>query len=117
MLVVAGDGPALLGRDWLRKICLDWAQTAYSTSTSVPSLQALCDEYNEVFTEELGTVKQIQATLRVRKVLVPSSSSLVMCHWPCGKPLTVCRLFAVIHDKASAAELLALQTYLMSVVN
>ena len=67
MLVVAGDGPALLGRDWLRKIRLDWAQIAYNTSTPAPSLQALCDEYKEVFTEELGTVKQIQATLRVKE--------------------------------------------------
>ena len=33
----------------------------------VPSLQVLCDEYKEVSTDELETVKQIQAMLRVKE--------------------------------------------------
>ena len=71
LLIVAGDGLALLGRDWLGKIRLDWAQIVYSTSTPVSYLQALLDEYKEVFEAELGTIKQLQAQLRVKEGAQP----------------------------------------------
>lgn len=76
LVLVAGDGHALLRRNWLGKIRLNWAQIAY-TSTPVPSLQALCDKYKEVFADKLGTMKQIHEQLRGRiQSLLLSSEQL-----------------------------------------
>eukprot|EP00731_Ephydatia_muelleri_P025722 Em0017g805a len=48
LLVVAGDGPSLMGRDWLDS-----------------SLQNLLRKYADLFTEELGLVKGVTAKLQV----------------------------------------------------
>jgi len=56
LLVVKGDGPSLLGQDWLHKIKLDW-QEVYHTQVLQPSLQAILDKHKEVFNDKLGTVK------------------------------------------------------------
>ena len=46
--VVEGDGPPLLGRDWLKDIHLDWASIrtlSIQTSATPPSVEKLLEKY------------------------------------------------------------------------
>ena len=55
LLVVSGNGPNLLGRDWLRHLQLAWhtiRQVNHSTSAS-----AIAEHYSELFRDELGELK------------------------------------------------------------
>ena len=71
LLVVAGDGPSLFGRNWLSHIRLDWksigAIGAITASPKVPtpSLEALLKKHEGIFFEELGTIRPLQAELQV----------------------------------------------------
>ena len=59
--VVEGDGPPLLGRDWLKDIHLDWAiirTLSIPTSATPPSVEKLLGKYPAVFQPGLGTMKQ-----------------------------------------------------------
>ena len=60
-LVVTGDGPSLLGCDWLSKICLKWAEL-YHTQQLTLTLQ---DILQTVFSSELGMVRGVSAKLHV----------------------------------------------------
>ena len=62
-LIVQGDGPTLLGRSWLEKIRLNWTQIAYH---SVPNQVSLVSGLQEVFKDELGTVRNIEAELHLQ---------------------------------------------------
>ena len=62
--VVAGDGPSLLGRDWLSKIRLNWAEL-YHTQQSALTLQDILDKHQTVFSSELGMVREATAKLHV----------------------------------------------------
>jgi len=68
IVVVAGDGPSLLGRNWLKHIRLNWNSicTITRADTEEESLKALLRAHEEVFKDELGTVRSLQATLHVR---------------------------------------------------
>ena len=70
LLVVRGVGPALLGRDWLQHIRLDWARIAYST-TSPSALPSLLKRYQDLFKDELGTVKDVTAQLKLKSDASP----------------------------------------------
>ena len=48
LLVVAGKGPSLLGRDWLENLRLDWQSIKYST-TVADDLQEILDKHSTVF--------------------------------------------------------------------
>ena len=83
ILIVEGNGPALLGRNWLNKLKLDWGTLAYSAVTR--SLQNVLDSHMDVFKDELGTVKDIKVSLTTK-----STSQLkfhrprpvpLACHW------------------------------------
>ena len=64
--VVAGNGPALLGRNWLQCIRLDWkAIHAVSSHSEAPT--RLLDEYGKLFSDELGTITGYRATLDLRE--------------------------------------------------
>ena len=68
LIVVAGGGPALLGRNWLRCIYLDWKTIGSLRATQTPaavqkSLSDLLDKYSTVFTEELGKMESVQIKL------------------------------------------------------
>ena len=50
LYVVKGKGTSLLGGDWLKHICLDWANIKMlSMERSLLALKELSDKYAEVF--------------------------------------------------------------------
>ena len=60
IVVVTGDGPSLLGR-------LDWNSICTITrADDEMSLKSLLRAHEEIFKDELGTVRSLQATLHVR---------------------------------------------------
>ena len=68
LLIVAGTGPNLLGRDWMRKILLDWQQLnprPINKVHQVPpnALQSILDRDSTIFREELGKVKGASAKI------------------------------------------------------
>ena len=64
LLVVAGMGPSLLGRNWLTDLKLDW-QELYQINQADVTLQTILDKHKSVFNEELGEAKGITAKLHV----------------------------------------------------
>ena len=64
LLVVEGDGPSLLGCDWLYKIKLDWHEL-YHTQVVPSALQTVLDKHKEIFNDELGTVKDAAAKFQI----------------------------------------------------
>ena len=69
LVVVKGNGPTLLGRDWLKHIQLDW-KTIENISRET-SVAAILDKYGEVFTSELGTMRQFEVTLPLKENTQP----------------------------------------------
>ena len=67
LTIVGGDGPTLLGRDWLKHLKLNWKGIHSLQEHSVKSLEDLLEKYNELFTEELGTIKSFRAKLDVAR--------------------------------------------------
>ena len=65
LVIVQGSGPALLGRDWLSHIKLDWPVIAYHTMDKL-KLEETLQRYHEVFREELGTAKTPAVSLTVK---------------------------------------------------
>ena len=63
LVVVAGEGPSLLSRDWLSKLKLDW-KTIFSTQVQ-DTLQDVLAKHKAVFGPELGCVQGITAKLHV----------------------------------------------------
>ena len=68
LLVVEGNGPNLLGRDWLEKLRIDWRSIHHVTGTEADSI---CQEFPEVFQEGLGTLKGFEATIHVDQDVNP----------------------------------------------
>ena len=67
LCVVAGPGPTLLGRDWLRSIHLDWkAIGVVALDKGKDQIQGLQQAYHKVFRDELGTISGFTATLNLR---------------------------------------------------
>ena len=65
LTVVAGDGPCLLGRNWLQHITLNWREIKAVSQHAVGSLDYLLDKYGEIFVDELGTINSFTAKLHV----------------------------------------------------
>lgn len=68
LLVVKGNGPALMGRDWIKKLKLNWSSANRLTPEGV---EELCDRYPEVFQPSLGKGTGIKAKLHVVPGAVP----------------------------------------------
>ena len=62
LVVVKGEGPTLLGRNWLSKIKLNWSQINYA---SKPALQELLSKYSAVFQDVLGSFQGYEAKIEV----------------------------------------------------
>ena len=65
LTIVKGDGPSLLGRDWLKHLQLDWQRIAKVDSTN--KLENLLQDYEEIFKEGTGTVNSYQASLHLKE--------------------------------------------------
>ena len=74
LIVVQGDGPSLLGRDWLQWLQLDWShlhQVSSSSNAIKPRLQGILDEHPEVFEDELGQIRGTTAKIFVDEETTP----------------------------------------------
>ena len=57
LTVVAQDGPALLGRNWLSHVMLDWKTISAVYAKRSSELETLITTYADVFKDELGTIE------------------------------------------------------------
>ena len=59
LTVVVGDGPSLLGRNWLQLMKLNWRSIKVVNTPKEGSLNYLLDKFSDVFTGKLGTIKYL----------------------------------------------------------
>ena len=71
LLIVEGNGPSLLGHDWLQHLRLDWTQLNQVRAISESKLQQMLDKHPQVFQNELGKVKGTTAKLFMDPEAVP----------------------------------------------
>ena len=75
--VVKTPGPALFGRDWLSKIQLNWVEIKALKLSKTPDgvmrrkVDQLLQQYESVFSENVGTLKGHKAHLRVEEGCQP----------------------------------------------
>ena len=69
LVVIPGEGPPLLGREWLSTLRLDW-QKIFQVRRQ-RSLQEVLDMYSEVFEDNLGTIKGVSAKIYVDSTAIP----------------------------------------------
>ena len=68
LIVVAGKGPNLFGRDWLARIQLDWKKIHTIQGSTLTSV---LDRHAHVFQEGLGTLKGYEGQLHVNLETMP----------------------------------------------
>lgn len=70
LVVVHGDGPPLLGRNWLKHFTLDWSciKTVFRERDA---LNKLLVEYADVFSDDLGKITPVKAKIAVSPAAVP----------------------------------------------
>ena len=80
LYVVKGDGVNLMGRNWLTNIRLNWNKvvdhysddeqhTFHINNNGMPTpnkLSKILNEYSELFTEELGNIKDVKAKISIK---------------------------------------------------
>ncbi|XP_060581109.1 uncharacterized protein K02A2.6-like [Ruditapes philippinarum] len=75
LCIVMGNGPALFGRDWMNEIILDWSRIVHVNSIDDHSTQTriadIMKRYESVFSDGIGKVKDIKATLSVKENASP----------------------------------------------
>jgi hypothetical protein len=72
LFVVSGNGPSLLGRNWLVHFRLDWAKIARISTADPPhSLNTLTTKHVPVFEDKLGTITPFKAKLHIQSDAVP----------------------------------------------
>ena len=72
LTVVAGNGPTLLGRDWLSQVQLNWKTIGLAAlDHGRDRVQGILQQYDDVFKDELGTLKDFHATLKLRAGVQP----------------------------------------------
>lgn len=64
LYIVEGDQPTLLGRNWLQHIQLNWSLLKVDMETP---LQEILDKHEEVFRDELGRMKHVQAHIELKQ--------------------------------------------------
>ena len=74
LYVIDSEGPPLFGRDWLRKIRLDWCnirEVHTDASSTKGKLDQLLAEYSDVFADGLGLLKGEKAKLTLTEGATP----------------------------------------------
>ncbi len=75
LMVVAGNGPSICGKNWLQKIRLDRNTLLHKISTDISdfnqNLSCVLQKHPEVFNEELGLVKDYSADIHVTDEATP----------------------------------------------
>ena len=82
LIVVEGIGLSLLGRDWLQKVKLNWAEIR-SLHAASTTLEQVLTKHSSLFKDELGTIKGVTAKLHID----PSAKPQFFC--PCAVPYTL----------------------------
>lgn len=72
LYVVEGNGPALVGRDWLNKVWLDLKAVALC------EIKHTVEKYSQNYQSGLGTMTQIKAHLSLK----PDTRSQMNTHMP-----------------------------------
>ena len=67
LVVVKGDGPSLLGRNWLDQIQLDWREIHYLQS----NLQSVMDKHKPLFQGGLGTLRDHKVKILIDPKATP----------------------------------------------
>ena len=80
LIVMAGEGPSLFGRDWLQVIKLDWTKIHQISGTPPTTLQPLLEKHKAVFQDELGLIKGVSAEKYVNSTTRPQF------YEPCSLP-------------------------------
>ena len=71
LVVVSGNGPTLLGRNWLQVIKLNWNQIAHTRLDQVKCLDALLAKFSDVISDKLGTMTHHRAKLYLKENATP----------------------------------------------
>ena len=71
LVVVGGNGPSLLGRNWLKHIKLDWSSIVAVRTIKMKPLHTLMQRHQQLFSEGLGLIEPFTATLHVRPDTTP----------------------------------------------
>lgn len=74
LVIVKGDRPALLGRDWLDTIRLNWGEifaVKAAGGVSVPGVEAVLQRHKAVFGEGPSIIKEFKASIRVKSDAQP----------------------------------------------
>ena len=69
--VVKGNARNLLGRDLLSQIRLDWQSIFAVFVPKEKQLQAVLDEFNQIFLKELGLCKGVKAKINMKSEAIP----------------------------------------------
>ena len=70
LVVVKGRRPLFLGCNWLKVIQLDWRSIKYIST----ELESILYKYGELFKEELGTMRGVNAKPSVKQDAIPKFS-------------------------------------------
>ena len=72
LYVTKGEGPCIMGREWLKSIRLDWRTIGLATVDATQTqLHTLLETYKEVFRDELGTMNSVKAELKLKENVTP----------------------------------------------
>ena len=71
IIVLTGEGPTLLGRDWMQQIRLDWPTIFQINAVKDDPVQQLLQPFESIFKEELGTYKGDKAKIHIDPTVPP----------------------------------------------
>ena len=75
LVITEGNGPTLLGRNWLEALRLDW-RTIFHIGTNL-TLQKVLNRHPDAFKEELGELRGVTAKIHVNQMLGLDSRKFV----------------------------------------